>query len=113
MKKLFLTCILLACVSAVSFGQAMRDLTPAELTVAQDEARTKADGFRTPLSLTTTQYNDLYDAEFLYQKQYDKYVVNVVTPSSGQLGNITIQRDTKIESILTPAQYATYLTLPH
>lgn len=117
MKKLLLTCILLACISVVSFAQAggadMRPLTTAELTAAQNTAQAKALSLQTSLSLTTAQYNDVYDAEFLYQQQYDRYVVNGVTPSQGQLGNITVQRDSKMETILTPTQYATYLTIPH
>ena len=117
MRKLLLTFMLLTCVSFVSFGSpvdtGMRALTPAELTASQNTAQTKALALQTSCSLSSTQYSDVYDAEFLYQKQYDRYVVNGVTPSPGQLGNITIQRDQQMQIIMTPAQYAIYLTVPH
>ena len=116
MKKLIITCLLLVSASFVGSAQVVigpRDLTPAEVTAAQTTATNTTNTLNATLAFTPTQYSDVNAIEFVYQKQFDKYTVNGDTPSSGQLGNMTISRDQKLQQVMTPAQYATYLTMPH
>ena len=118
MKKLILLCVVFSSLSLVSFAQAvgttlLRDLTPAEVVAAQTTATNTTNTLNATLVFTGTQSADVNAAEFKFQKQFDAYTVSGVTPSVGQLGNITIERDQRLQQIMTPAQWATYLTMPH
>ncbi len=91
-----------------------RPLTTAEIATSTATATAKTNSLQAPLSLTTAEYPLVLDAETTYQEKVDRYSVNGITPiPAGALSNITTERDNAIKQALTPAQYVTYMSIPH
>lgn len=128
MKKLTITCALLACVTAVSFAQtkATKPTTATapgtasqasaypELTIdkpSKEPAKTAEKAARASqkqYALTEEQYKGVYDAELYYAKQMYQLTSNGLQPGDGQALQMRMARDHGYKKALTADQYGKY-----
>ena len=118
MKKLILTCAVLASASIASFAQANASATPPQQgkpatankpmmnTEQMADRRTKMD--EKQLGLNPDQTKKAHDVELEFTQAMEKYRAAGQAPSPGQMGNLTSRRDQRMKEILTAEQYAKY-----
>ena len=114
MKKLIITCALLACASVVSFGQAAKMTAPqgsSRMVAAPSPeavAQRNAKVHERQLKLNPEQYKAVYDAELNYAKQDQQARAGGMVPGPGQSAQMTMAKDESIKKVLTSEQYAKY-----
>ena len=120
MKKLMLTCSLIAAASVISFAQTTQQSThPGAVATTQNkmapheqsieviaEKRTKAD--QKQFGLSDAQYKDIYEVELDYAKHEQQAKANNVAPGSGQYMQMEIIKDARFKNTLNADQYAKY-----
>ena len=116
MKKLIITCTLIASVSGVCLAQANNTKHAATATsslqtasTAEAKAEKLAKALEAKLGLNAEQYKKVYDAEFFYIKQDEVARANGGVPGDGQLQQMAMSRDENIKRALTADQYTKYM----
>ena len=116
MKKLILTCAILAAASVASFAQtaaapqaAQAKPVPANKPMNAEqlaERRTKV--AEKQYGLNPDQTKKVHEVEMEFTQAMEKYRTAGQTPGPGQLGNLTVRRDQQMKEILTAEQFAKY-----
>jgi hypothetical protein len=122
MKKLIITCCLIASASIVSFGQTVQTTNKptvfrnsavnrqvAPTVEATAERTTKA--YQRQLGLNPEQYKGVYQAELNYLKQNQQMHENGAKPGEGQAAQMVMGKDQQIKNVLTAEQFTKYEAL--
>ena len=125
MKKLIVTCAMLARASVVTFAQSAKSakatmsmqsaaapapaqVSPAIPPAVIKTAETRAKAIQKKYSLTQAQYNGIYEAEMAYAQQEYMLKADGVTPGEGQAMQMRMGRDYRFKSVMTAEQYKKY-----
>ncbi len=119
MKKLIITCTLIASVSGVCMAQvkktnnatANKTSSSNAAVTAESKAEKIAKSLETKLGLNAEQYKKVYDAEFFYIKQDEVARENGGVPGEGELQQMAQSRDENIKRALTADQYTKYAAM--
>jgi len=113
MKKMILTCALLASASIASFAQAnapqgkpANPNKPMANAEQMADRRTQADVKQ--FNLNPDQAKKVHEVELEFSQAMEKYRAAGQTPGQGQRMNLTTRRDQRMKEILTPEQYTKY-----
>ena len=117
MKKLIITCALIAVGTVVSFAQAKtagpqnnNAATPSRGTApTQEQAATqRATQYQKDLGLSDVQYQAVYHAQLDFIKQDQAMRANGAHPGTGQAEQNQMSLDQRMQNAMTPEQFAKY-----
>jgi Spy/CpxP family protein refolding chaperone len=112
MKKLILTCALVACASIASFAQtnaAPQSISGSAASASPEqiaERHTKID--EQQFKLNPDQAKSVYQVELDYAKQNQAMHTEKEQPSQGRIMQARAGRDNRMKAILTPEQFTVY-----
>ncbi len=118
MKKLIITCAMVAIASTASFAQAAKTTSntnaPASQAAthkgptAEQVADRRAKALQKQLGLTPEQFKGVYAAELDFAQQDQAARANGQMPGEGQASQMKMGRDQKIQAVLNADQVAKY-----
>jgi hypothetical protein len=121
MKKLIITCALVAFGSMVSFAQSAKSTNTTKAgkstqaapkthseSALEQTATKNANDYKKKLGLRADQYNAIYNVELEYLKQQQAMSANGAKPTDGQSMQARMGKDQRFQNVLTPEQYAKY-----
>jgi hypothetical protein len=121
MKKLIITCALLTSASMLSFAQSAQT-SPAQAQpnaaapqmqnrqrpTPEQMAERRANAAKTQYALNDEQYKGIYAAELDFFSQMQAARANGQQPAPGQAQQMSMAKDAKYKTIMTPEQYQKY-----